>query len=265
MPKITLKTLLEYKKKGQKIVCLTAYDALFAAIESQNGIDVILVGDSLGMVIQGHDTTLPVTLHHMVYHTDAVCRGNQGAFIVADMPFMSCVDEKTACQYAYALMQAGAQMVKVEGGAHLTPIIERLTLNGIPVCGHLGLLPQSINLIGSYQVHGRTPEQAEKLMRDAVKLQQAGARLLVLECVPTMLTAEITQALSIPVIGIGAGPACDGQILVVQDMLGISNLTTPKFVQNFLLQNIEGIPGAIRAYAEAVRGGLFPAEHHSFS
>lgn len=265
MPKITLKTLLEYKNKGQKIVCLTAYDALFSFIESTNGIDVILIGDSLGMVVQGHETTLPVTLEQMAYHTELVCRGNQGSFIVADMPFMSCASKTSALQFAGTFMQGGAQMVKVEGGAHLAPIVEYLVKNSIPVCGHLGMLPQSIHLLGSYQVYGRTNEQAKKLIEDALKLQNAGAKLLVLECVPTMLAAEVSKTLTIPVIGIGAGPSCDGQILVLYDMLGISNMTLPRFVQNFLPQSQDGIAGAIRAYAAAVREGSFPGGTHSFS
>lgn len=263
---VTLNTLQRRKEKGQKFACLTAYDALFAELISSAGIEVILVGDSLGMVLQGHDSTLPVTMDDMVYHMTCVRRGNQGALIMADLPFMSYADERQSLTSAATLMRAGAHVVKLEGGAWLAESTRLLTERGIPVCAHMGLTPQSINRIGGFRVQGRDPDQAHALIEEAVLLQNAGASLLLLECVPLVLGAEISQRLEIPVIGIGAGPGTDGQIMVMHDMLGITppSIKVPKFIKNFLAESTDGIRGAFVAYANAVRSGAFPAPEHCF-
>ncbi len=263
---VSLSTLNRRKQRGEKFAALTAYDALFAELISTAGIEVILVGDSLGMVLQGHESTLPVTMDDMVYHMNCVRRGNRGSLIMADLPFMSYADEKQSLQSAAALMRAGAHAVKLEGGAWLAESTRMLTERGIPVCAHMGLTPQSINRIGGYRVQGRDPDQAHSMLEEALTLQRAGASLLLLECVPVSLGAEITQALDIPVIGIGAGPETDGQIMVMHDLLGITppNIKVPKFVKNFLAESATGIPGAFQAYAKAVREKSFPALEHSF-
>lgn len=263
---VTINTLLDYKTSGRKFACLTAYDSGFAEMESSHGIDVILVGDSLGMVLQGHDSTLPVTMEDMIYHTRCVSAGNKGALLMADLPFMSYASEPQTLENAAALMQVGAQIVKLEGGAWLAESTSLLAERGIPVCAHMGLTPQSINRLGGYRVQGRNPAQAEKMIEEGKILQDAGASILLLECVPVLLAEEITQALSIPVIGIGAGPATDGQIMVVHDMLGITpaGIKLPKFVKNFLPESTDGIQGAFTAYVEAVTSGVFPGPEHSF-
>jgi 3-methyl-2-oxobutanoate hydroxymethyltransferase len=263
---VTLNTLSERKRSGQKFASLTAYDALFAELISTAGIEVILVGDSLGMVLQGHDSTLPVTLDDMVYHMNCVRRGNRGSLIMADLPFMSYASEKQSLKSAAALMRAGAHVVKLEGGAWLAESTRLLTERGIPVCAHMGLTPQSINRIGGYRVQGRDPDQAHSMIAEAQVLQDAGASILLLECVPVDLAREITTHLTIPTIGIGAGPHTDGQIMVMHDMLGItpSAIKRPKFIKNFLSESKGGLPGAFVAYAEAVRHGTFPGLEHSF-
>ncbi len=263
MRTITINILQNMKEDGEKFAVLAAYDATFAHFISEAEVEVILVGDSLGMVVQGHDSTLPVTIEQIVYHTAAVKRGAKRSLIMADMPFMSYSDCESALKNASTLMQAGAHMVKLEGGAWLTETFHKLSERGIPTCAHLGLTPQSVNKFGGYRVQGRDTDQAQQILSDAKILEQAGADLLVLECVPTPLATEITRALHIPVIGIGAGPHTDAQVLVLYDMLGLTPSRAPKFTKNFLLDH-EDIPAALRAYVEEVKSGSFPADEHSF-
>ena len=264
---VTLTTLQAMKKRGEKITALTAYDAIFAELISTAGVDVMLVGDSLGMVLQGHDSTLPVTMEDMVYHMNNVRRGNRGALIMADLPFMSYASEQQSLQSAAELMRAGAHIVKLEGGAWLAESTRLLVERGIPVCAHMGLTPQSINRIGGYRVQGRDPSQAKAIIDEAQLLQDAGADILLLECVPVDLTNDIAEALEVPVIGIGGGPGADGQIMVMHDMLGItpSSIRVPKFVKNFLPDGDGSIAGAFEAYVAAVKDGSFPGPEHSFS
>jgi 3-methyl-2-oxobutanoate hydroxymethyltransferase len=259
----TLVTLLNKKEAGEKITCLTAYDACFATILSDSGIDMLLVGDSLGMVLQGHDSTLPVTMRDMIYHMECVKRGNRGALLMADLPFMSYASESQTLENAAALMRAGANIVKLEGGAWIENTTKLLAERGIPVCAHMGLTPQSVNRIGGFHVQGRDTEQAQSIIEEAKLLQSAGASILLLECVPSTLAKTITDMLDIPVIGIGAGADTSGQIMVLHDVLGISPIT-PKFVKDFLTDSTAGIPGAIKAYVEAVKNQTFPSESHSF-
>ena len=265
MPDTTVSTLLGLKQKGEKIAMLTAYDATFAQAACQAGVDVLLVGDSLGMVLQGHDSTLPVSVADMAYHTAAVKRGNQGALILSDLPFMAYATLEQTFTSCAALMQAGAHMVKLEGAAWLAEPIRQLAERGVPVCAHLGLTPQAVNVFGGYKVQGRGDAAARQLRADAMALEQAGAAMVLLECVPSELAAGISQSLKIPVIGIGAGSATDGQVLVLHDMLGLS-LTgrTPKFVKNFM-QGQPTIQAALAAYVQAVKDVSFPAEEHGFS
>ncbi|PCJ25581.1 MAG: 3-methyl-2-oxobutanoate hydroxymethyltransferase [SAR86 cluster bacterium] len=260
---VTLTTLGNIKANGEKFACMTAYDACFASILSAAGVEVLLVGDSLGMVLQGHDSTLPVTMEDMIYHTQCVKRGNKGALLVSDLPFMSYASETQTLENAAALMRAGAHMVKLEGGAWIANTTRLLTERGIPVCAHMGLTPQSVNRIGGFHVQGRDTEQAQAIIEEATLLQEAGANILLLECVPRQLAKTITDALSIPVIGIGAGPDTTGQIMVLHDVLGISPIS-PKFVKNFLLGSNNGIPGAIENYVKEVKDGSFPADEHCF-
>ncbi|MDD5035916.1 MAG: 3-methyl-2-oxobutanoate hydroxymethyltransferase [Methylococcaceae bacterium] len=261
---VTIPGLAAMKARGQKIVVLTAYDASFARVLDEAGVDVILIGDSLGMVIQGQQTTLSAALDDMVYHSRCVARGASHALLLADLPFMSYPSPERAAENAARLIrEGGAQMVKLEGGRCRTDIVRFLVSQNIPVCGHLGLLPQSIHHLGGYSVQGREAHAAQTLLEDALLLQEAGARLLVLECVPATLAEEVSRALEIPVIGIGAGPDCDGQVLVLHDMLGLSSGKRPRFVKDFLSEAGD-IPSAIRAYVAAVRGGQFPAQEHSF-
>lgn len=261
---VTLATLIRQKRAGEKIAVLTAYDASFAAVLDKAGVDVILVGDSLGMVVQGHETTLPVTLDEMVYHTACVARGRQRTLLVADLPFMSYTSPEQAMASAARLMkEGGAHMVKLEGGADQLDVVRALAGCGIPVCAHLGLQPQSVHKLGGYRVQGREQAVAERMLADALALQQAGADMLVLECVPSALGATISHALEMPVIGIGAGAATDGQVLVLHDLLGITAGTPPRFAKRFL-QAGRDIPQAIEAYVQAVRDGAFPDAEHSF-
>ncbi|WP_271409215.1 3-methyl-2-oxobutanoate hydroxymethyltransferase [Pseudomonas sp. Q1-7] len=265
MPDVTLTTLQALKLKGEKIAMLTAYDATFAQAACRAGVDVLLVGDSLGMVLQGHDSTLPVSVTDMAYHTAAVKRGNDGALIISDLPFMAYASLEQTFANCAALMQAGAHMVKLEGAAWLADPIRLLAERGVPVCAHLGLTPQAVNIFGGYKVQGRQETQARQLRADAMALEQAGAAMLLLECVPSELAAEITQSVKIPVIGIGAGSATDGQVLVLHDMLGLS-LTgrAPKFVKNFM-EGQGSIQAAMAAYVQAVKDVTFPAAEHGFS
>lgn len=265
MKSVTLSTLRDMKARGEKFTCLTSYDATFAHLMAEAGVETILVGDSLGMVVQGHDSTLPVSIADMAYHTAAVARGNaRRALVIADMPFMSCVREEDALAGAKALMQAGAQVVKLEGGLWLKDTILQLARGGIPSCVHMGLTPQSVNVFGGYKVQGRGDEAADRLVAEAIELDRAGAALFVLECVPTALGKRITESVSAPVIGIGAGPHCDAQVLVMHDMLGLYPGKPARFVRNFLAGNPEGVAGAFRAYVAAVKDGSYPAPEHCF-
>jgi 3-methyl-2-oxobutanoate hydroxymethyltransferase len=265
MPAITLTTLQSLKQKGEKITMLTCYDATFAHACNQAGVEVLLVGDSLGMVLQGHDSTLPVTTADMAYHVACVKRGNQDALILADMPFMANATLEQTLNNSAQLMKAGAHMVKVEGAVWLAESIRVMTERGIPVCAHMGLTPQTVNVLGGYKVQGRNENQARQMRADAIALEQAGAAMLLLECVPSELAAEITHAVKIPVIGIGAGSDTDGQVLVLHDMLGLS-LTgrSPKFVKNFMTGQPD-IHGALSAYVTEVKAVSFPGTEHGFS
>jgi len=263
--KITITRLNQMKRDGEKIVMLTSYDASFTRIAEQAGIDVLLVGDSLGMVVQGQESTLPVSVEDMVYHTACVLRVAERSMVIADMPFMSHGTPGQALDTAGRLMkEGGAHMVKIEGGAPQVDTVRHLTERAVPVCAHLGLLPQSIHQIGGYRVQARGERAAEKLLKDAVALQDAGAQMLVLECIPALLAAEVSRALDIPVIGIGAGVDTDGQVLVLYDMLGISVNKVPSFARNFLEESGGSIVGAISAYVDAVRNQRFPAKEHTF-
>jgi len=263
MGKITISTLEKMKAAGEKFTCITAYDATFARLVSEAGAETILVGDSLGMVLQGHDSTIPVTIEHMAYHTACVCRAAPDALVIADMPFMSYATPRQTMENATALMQAGAQMVKMEGGTWLSDSISMLVQRGIPVCAHLGLTPQSVNAFGGFKVQGRTPKQAKSILADAVEIQDAGASLLVLECIPSHLAADISRKLDIPVIGIGAGPGTDAQVLVLHDLLGLTEHTA-RFVHNFM-EDQTTIQGALKAFVDAVKSGDYPGEEHSYS
>ncbi|MCE2436458.1 MAG: 3-methyl-2-oxobutanoate hydroxymethyltransferase [Pseudomonadales bacterium] len=267
MTTVSLNTLAKRKREGRKFASLTAYDALFAELISTSGVEVILVGDSLGMVLQGHDSTLPVALDDMVYHMNCVRRGNRGSMIMADLPFMSYASESQSLESAASLMRCGAHVVKLEGGAWLAESTRLLSERGIPVCAHMGLTPQSINRLGGYRVQGRQPDQASTMIEEAQILQDSGAALLLLECVPVDLATAITGKLEIPVIGIGAGPHTDGQIMVMHDLLGVTppRIRVPKFVKNFLRESTDGIAGAFRAYADAVHEERFPEMEHSFT
>lgn len=259
---LSLLDLTAMKQRGEKISSLTVYDASFSELVDNAGVDMMLVGDSLGMVIQGHDSTLPVTIEHIIYHARCVTRARKRAFVIADMPFMSYPTPESAAQNAALLMQqGGAQMVKLEGAKF--EIIQFLVEQGIPVCGHLGLLPQSINLLGDYKVQGKEADQARRMIEQAKNLEQAGAGLLVLECVPARLAREITRSLQIPVIGIGAGVDCDGQVLVLYDMLDIGIGKRPRFSKNFMA-GAGSIEVAVQAYVDAVKNAVFPASEHSF-
>ncbi|WP_037336937.1 3-methyl-2-oxobutanoate hydroxymethyltransferase [Saccharospirillum impatiens] len=259
----TVATLKQLVADGQKFSMLTAYDASFAQMFSTLGVETLLVGDSLGMVIQGQNSTLPVTMDHMVYHTAAVARGNQGALIIADLPFnsYSSVDQ---CQAgAGQLMQAGAHMVKLEGGAWLTDHIVSLSRAGIPTCVHLGLTPQSVNKFGGYKVQGRDEAAAQTMINDAIALVEAGADFVLLECVPTDLARAITEAVPVPVIGIGAGNVTDAQVLVSYDMLGFTQHRLPKFVKNYMAEP-NTLAEAVTRYREDVKSGAFPGPEHGF-
>lgn len=264
MKKVTTSVLLKMKQEQQKISVLTAYDASFSKLFDEAGIDVMLIGDSLGMVLRGHDSTLAVTVDNIAYHTESVRNATQRALVVADMPFMSYASVQQTYDNAARLMAAGANMVKLEGGQWLLESIEGLVQRGIPVCGHLGLTPQSVNVIGGFKVQGRDEEKAQKMIAEAQQLEQAGIQMLVLECVPTNLADNITQALSIPVIGIGAGNKTDGQVLVMHDMLGVSANYMPKFSKNYLAETGD-IRSAVKQFISEVQSGAFPDESHSFT
>ena len=263
MGKVTISTLDKMKATGERFVCITAYDATFARIISEVGAETILVGDSLGMVLQGHDSTIQVTVDDMAYHTECVCRAAPESLVIADMPFMSYTTPEQTMANATALMQAGAQMIKMEGGTWLSDSISMLVERGLPVCAHLGLTPQSVNQFGGFKVQGRTPKEAKSILADAVEIQDAGASLLVLECIPAPLAADISSKLDIPVIGIGAGAGTDAQVLVMHDLLGLSQHSA-RFVENFM-QGQSTIQGALKAFVDAVKSGEYPREEHSYS
>ncbi|MBI1732251.1 MAG: 3-methyl-2-oxobutanoate hydroxymethyltransferase [Gammaproteobacteria bacterium] len=259
-PAITLQGLRALKHAGGKIVALTAYDATFARLLSENGVEIVLVGDSLGMVLHGAANTLAVTMDDMVYHTRLVAGGASGSLIVSDMPFMSYATPDQALVNAARLIANGAHMVKPEGGSWLCDTVAKLSERGIPVCAHLGLTPQSVNKFGGHRIQGREPEAAEMIFSDAQALEAAGAELLVLECVPSALAGRVRAAVSMPVIGIGAGPDCDGQVLVLHDLIGVS-MRTPRMAKNFLQQG-GSIQQAVRDYVQAVKSGTFPEPMH---
>jgi 3-methyl-2-oxobutanoate hydroxymethyltransferase len=255
---VTVSTLTAMKGRGERIACLTCYDASFCRLLEDAGVEVLLVGDSLGMVVQGEETTLPVTLDHMVYHTRCVSRSRRRALVVADLPFLTYAAPERALESAGRLMQeGGAHMVKLEGGAGIAETAGLLVRSGVPVCAHLGLLPQSVHRVGGYRYQGRDEASARAIREDALALQEAGAGMLVLECVPADLAADIARTLAIPVIGIGAGRGCDGQVLVLYDMLGLNPGKPPRFSKDFTAGR-DGIRAALAAYVEAVKDGGFP-------
>lgn len=263
MKKHNVASLLKMKQSGEKISALTAYDASFAKLFDEQGIEVILIGDSLGMVLQGAEDTLSVSVQEIVYHTKCVRAGATNAFVVADLPFMSYSEPAIAYKNAAALMRSGASMVKLEGGEWLLETISGLVERSVPVCGHLGLTPQSVHVLGGFKVQGREQSQADKLLNAALALEEAGIQMLVLECVPSHLAQVISEKLSIPVIGIGAGANTDGQILVMHDMLGISANYMPKFSKNYL-QSTGSIRESVKQYIEDVKSQTFPGPEHSF-
>jgi len=261
---INLEHLRALRARGEKIACLTVYDAGFTRVLEAAGIELFIIGDSLGMVVMGYDSTEPVTMEDMVYHAANVARVGKHAYRIVDLPAGSYASPAQALTNARRLVEeGGAHMVKLEGGVAMAEIVGTLTANAIPVCGHVGLLPQSVRQYGGYKVQGRELESAMAILADARALQAAGAGMLVIECVPASLAEEITAAVSIPTIGIGAGPACDGQVLVLYDMLGISQGRQPRFVHDFLAQ-YGSIPAAIRGYIDAVKSGHYPAAEHSY-
>ncbi|MBI5436403.1 MAG: 3-methyl-2-oxobutanoate hydroxymethyltransferase [Nitrosomonadales bacterium] len=262
--KMTLTDLQAMRDKGEKIAALTCYDASFAELLETAAVDILLVGDSLGMVLQGHDTTLPVTLDEMVYHTACVARGSKRAFILADMPFgTSQVNPEKTFDHAAQLMAAGAHMVKIEGGVVMADTITFLTERGIPVCAHIGLMPQSVHQLGGYRLQGKSAADAQRLLNDAAAVAQAGAGMLLLETIPAVLAAEITAQLAIPTIGIGAGAECSGQVLVLHDMLDIYPGKKARFVKNYM-QGAQSIADAVARYVAEVKAGTFPDTAHSF-
>ena len=264
MSRITLPKLQKLHADGVKIAMLTCYDSSFAALLEEAGVECLLVGDSLGNVLQGHDSTLPVTIEDMAYHTACVARGSHTAFVIADLPFGSYQESREqAYRSAARLMAAGAHMVKLEGGAEFARSIGFVTRRGIPVCGHLGLTPQSVHQLGGYRVQGKTADAADQLLADAAALQEAGAGMVVLEAIPAELARRVTAELHIPTIGIGAGPDCSGQVLVLHDMLDIFPGRRAKFVRNFM-SGASGIADAVARYVAAVKDGSFPAAEHSF-
>lgn len=265
MSKNTVATLLKQKEQGDKITMLTCYDYSTAKLIDEAGINTILIGDSLGMVVLGYEDTLSVTMEDMIHHSAAVARGAKNALIVCDMPFMSYqVSVEDAVRNAGRLMKEGrANMVKLEGGASVCPQIEAIVKASIPVCAHIGLTPQSVNAFGGFKVQGKSEEAARQLLEDAKKVEAAGASLLVMECVPAKLAELITKELHIPTIGIGAGAGCDGQVLVYQDMLGMFSDFTPKFVKKFA-ETGNVMKQAFETYAKEVKGGTFPAPEHTF-
>ena len=263
-PPVNVASLMRMKTEGEKIACITAYDASFATLVDDAGADLVLVGDSLGMVIQGHDTTVPVTLNDVIYHCKAVSRGLYRPFLMADMPFMTYASREQALENAVRLMQeGGAKIVKLEGGAGQVEIVEFLASHDIAVCAHLGLKPQSVHKVGGFRVQGRDEAAAEQMLRDAKALEAAGADIVLLECIPAKLGVEITKALQVPVIGIGAGPDTDGQILVLYDVLNITAGRKPKFSKDFMMDTASPLE-AVKAYVQAVKTRDYPGPEHCF-
>ena len=264
MARFSITALQKLRDEGTKIAVLTCYDSSFAAALDAAGVDSLLIGDSLGMVLQGHDTTLPVTLAEMAYHTRCVARGSQRAFLITDMPFGSYQESPAqAFRSAAELMAAGAQMVKLEGGAEFAETVRFLTARGVPVCAHLGLTPQSVHAFGGYRVQGKGADAEQRLLEDAAELEGAGAGMIVLEAIPAKLGAQVTKRLRIPTIGIGAGPDCSGQVLVLHDMLDVFPGKKARFVRNFM-RGASSIPDAVERYVRAVKDGSFPTAEHSF-
>ena len=262
--RVSVTALAKMAAQGERIAMLTAYDASFAAISERAGVEVLLVGDSLGMVIQGHPTTLPVTLDEMLYHTRCVIAGCARPLVITDLPFGSFqAGPEDAYRAGVAALKAGAQMVKIEGGTNLAPTVEYLTTRGVPVCGHVGLGPQSVNVLGGYKVQGKTPEDADAMVADTQRLRDAGATLVVVECVPRALGARLTREGGLPTIGIGAGPECSGQVLVNYDALGLQPGKPARFVKDFLAGR-DGIEAAFAAFVAAVKDGSFPGPEHCF-
>ena len=261
---ITISKLLAMRAEGEKITMLTAYDSTMSALLNRSGVETILIGDSLGNVIQGHSSTTPVTVEQVAYHTECVARANTHAFIIADLPFASYGDPVQALDSAAVLMRAGADMVKLEGGDWQIDIIQYLVERSVPVCAHLGLLPQSVHILGGYKVQGKSKDAASLMLEQAIACEQAGAQMIVLEAIPSSLGKLITESLSIPSIGIGAGVNCSGQVLVLQDMLGISPGKPPKFVKNFM-DGHASIEAAVKAYVREVKSGKFPGPEHGFA
>ncbi|MFL6673299.1 MAG: 3-methyl-2-oxobutanoate hydroxymethyltransferase [Massilia sp.] len=260
---VTVPSLLAMRAAGNRIAMLTCYDASFASLMDRCGVEVLLIGDSLGMVCAGHTSTLPVTVADVAYHTASVARGNKNALVLADMPFGSYATPEAAYNNAVELMRAGAQMVKIEGGAWLAETVRFLTERGVPVCAHIGLTPQFVHQLGGYKVQGKTNEGADQLKVDARALQAAGAMMIVLEAIPAVLGSEVTQLLHIPTIGIGAGPECSGQVLVMHDLLGVFPGRKARFVKNFM-EGQTSIDAAVGAYVAAVKEGSFPGQEHCF-
>jgi 3-methyl-2-oxobutanoate hydroxymethyltransferase len=261
---ITISKLLSMRAEGEKIAMLTAYDSTMSALLNRCGVETILIGDSLGNVIQGHSSTTPVTVEQMAYHTECVARVNSHAFVITDLPFASYGDPVQALDSAAELMRAGADMVKLEGGDWQIGIIRYLVERSVPVCAHLGLLPQSVHVLGGYKVQGKSKDAASLMLEQAIACEQAGAQMIVLEAIPSSLGKRITESLSIPTIGIGAGADCSGQVLVLQDMLGISPGKPPKFVKNFM-DGHASIEAAVKAYVREVKSGKFPGPEHGFA
>ncbi|ENK2023892.1 3-methyl-2-oxobutanoate hydroxymethyltransferase [Vibrio alginolyticus] len=264
MKKMTINDLIKWKQEGRKFATSTAYDASFAQLFESQEMPVLLVGDSLGMVLQGHNDTLPVTVDDIAYHTRCVRAGSPNCLLMADMPFMSYTTPEQACESAAKLMRAGANMVKIEGGDWLVDTVKMLTERSVPVCAHLGLTPQAVNIFGGYKIQGRDQEKADRMVKDALALQEAGAQIVLLECVPAELAERITQVLDVPVIGIGAGNVTDGQILVMHDMFGISANYMPKFSKNFLAETGD-MRKAVTKYMEDVANGVFPDDAHTIA
>ncbi|WP_322010072.1 3-methyl-2-oxobutanoate hydroxymethyltransferase [Paraburkholderia sp. J12] len=260
---VTVPKLQAMRDAGEKIAMLTCYDASFSALCDRAGVDVLLIGDSLGNVLQGHTTTLPVSLEDIAYHTACVARTQPSALIVADLPFGTFGTPEDAFASSVKLMRAGAQMVKIEGGEWLAPTVKRLVERAVPVCAHIGLTPQSVHAFGGFKVQGKTESGAAQMLRDAKALEDAGAQLVVIEAVPSALGTQVTKHLHIPTIGIGAGVECSGQVLVLHDMLGIYPGKRPRFVKDFMAGQ-PGIEAAVAAYVKAVKDGSFPAPEHAF-
>lgn len=261
---VTLQTLRKYKQENEKFAVLTSYDATFAHVVSSAGVEMILVGDSLGMILQGHDSTIPVTIDDIAYHTRCVAAGNQGAMIMADLPFGGAISTQETLEQSVQLMRAGAHIIKIEGGAWLVETFKEMKRCGIPVCAHLGLTPQYVNAFGGYKIQGKEKSQADVIFEGAVELDQAGADMLLLECVPSGLGTRITEAVEAPVIGIGAGPKTDAQVLVAHDMLNLTQGRKARFVQDFMTGYDDGVSGAITRYVHAVKTGEYPKPEHEY-